>query len=116
MTDKYINVLDFSDDPWGRDESDNPETSGAAFREQYLVDAFKYNDTVTVDFSSLQDIPDSAWLGGAFVGLVKKDGFSYKEVFDKLQILPNDDFYPKMIFRILELAKEEEIRLGVFNG
>lgn len=116
MTNIYIDVFTFSDDPWGRSIEENPDSSGEVFRNKILRDAFRNNDTVIVDFSKLSSIPDSAFLGGAFVGLVKFDGFSYDEILQKLVILPNDGYYPKLITRILTLAKEEEIKLGMLNG
>lgn len=112
----YIDVNEFSNDPWGRDASDNPDSSGELFRQKYLVDAFRNSNKVIVDFSHLDMIPDSGFIGEAFVGLVKKEKFSYQEIFNKLTILPEDGFYPNLVFRILELAKKEEIELGIFNG
>ena len=109
-----IDILDFSDDPWGRTyEEDNPTSNGNAFRTAFLTDAFRKYDKVTVDFSKLRDVPDSAFLGGAFVNLIKEDGFTYEEVLDKLVVLPDDGYYPKLIRRIIELARDENKRLGL---
>lgn len=111
----YIDVNKFSNDPWGRDASDNPDSSGELFRQTCLVNAFQQSNKVTVDFSHLEMIPDSGFIGEAFVGLVKKENFSYKEVYEKLKVLPEDGFYPNLVFRILDLAKKEEIELGILN-
>ena len=112
MKEININVgKDFSSDPWGRYVSDNPISSGQAFREQFLVNAFKSAEKVTVDFSGLEYIPDSSFLGEAFVGLVKVDNFSYDEVLNKLVILPKDGFYPELIARLFSLAKNENLIL-----
>lgn len=114
MSEIIIDVAEFSNDPWGRDESDNTVSSGRAFRLEYLLDAFKNeaNTKITVDFSRLDLIPDTAFLGGAFVGLVKEDGFSYENVLSRLNILPKDNFLPPLVQRILELAQKEEIELA----
>ncbi|MCT8655349.1 STAS-like domain-containing protein [Glaesserella parasuis] len=112
MTEKIINVCkDFSTDPWGRFVTDNPLSSGEAFRKEYLLQAFKENDKVTVDFSDLEYVPDSSFLGEAFIGLVKSDHFSYEEVLSKLNILPKDGFYPELIKRLFMLAKNENVIL-----
>lgn len=109
---KYIDIVEFSNDPWGRTDEDNPISNGNAFRRQFLTEAFRIHDTVTVDFSKLRDVPDSAFLGGSFVNLIKEDGFSYDEVLRKLIILPDDGFYPKLVRRIIELARDEHKRVG----
>lgn len=113
MSELTIDVSAFSNDPWGRDENDNPTTNGRAFRQQYLLGAFNdaANKKITVDFSKLDFIPDSAFLGGAFVGLAKENGFSYEDILNRLDILPKDGYFPELVKRILELAQEEEIRL-----
>ena len=113
MSEITIDVSAFSDDPWGRDENDNPTTNGRAFRQQYLLEAFNNanNERITVDFSNLDFIPDSAFLGGAFVGLIKENQFSYENVLTRLNILPKDGYLPELVKRILELARDEEIRL-----
>ena len=109
---KCIDILDFSDDPWGRSAEDNPDSNGNDFRKRFLTDAFRTSDKVTVDFSKLRDVPDSAFLGGSFVNLIKEDGFSYEEVLDKLVILPEDGFLPKLVRRIIELARDEHKRVS----
>lgn len=108
-----IDVSQFSDDPWGRDEQDNPISSGAAFRKQYLIEAFNQYDKVIVDFSKLQDMPDSGFLGESFVGLVKHDGFTYEEVLKKLVVLPQDEFYPITVEQIITLARDEYKRVNM---
>lgn len=45
-----IDILDFSNDPWGRTYEDNPTSNGNAFRTAFLTDAFRKYDKVTVDF------------------------------------------------------------------
>ncbi|WGE53760.1 hypothetical protein [Actinobacillus equuli] len=114
MTDITIDVSIFSSDPWGRDESDNTVSSGRAFRLKHLLEPFNNSaiTKITVDFSKLDLIPDTAFLGGAFVGLVKENGFSYENVMSRLNILPKDGFLPQLVQRILELAQKEEIELA----
>ncbi|MBH2056315.1 DUF4325 domain-containing protein [Neisseria meningitidis] len=109
---KYIDILEFSNDPWGRSVEDNPDSNGNDFRKRFLTDAFRTADKVTVDFSKLRDVPDSAFLGGSFVNLIKEDGFSYDEVLQKLVILPADGFLPQLVRRIIELARDEHKRVA----
>ncbi len=108
---KVIDILNFSSDPWGRSKEDNPDSNGNDFRQQFLIDAFRDYDSVTVDFSGLRDMPDTAFLGGAFVNLIKEDGFTYEEVLSKLVVLPEDGFYPELVRRIIELARDEHKRM-----
>ena len=110
MKEIKINVCkEFSTDPWGRHISDNPLSSGEAFRKNFLVKAFTENDRVTIDFSDLEYVPDSSFLGESFVGLVKENGFSYDDVLNKLDVLPKDGFYPELINRLITLAKNEKV-------
>ncbi|WP_424411429.1 STAS-like domain-containing protein [Pasteurella sp. PK-2025] len=103
-----IKLIDFSSDPWGRDASENPESNGEMFRKQYLVDAFKTQDSVVVDFSDLDLIVDSSFIGSAFIGLVKKEGFHYDEILSKLHILPEDSIYPHMINTMFSIEKQKD--------
>lgn len=113
MTTKTINVLkDFSDDPWGRDESENPISSGKKFRIELLKENFKKFEHIVVDFSDLIVIPDSSFLGEAFIGLVKKEGYSYEDVAKKITILPAESIYSNTVAQMLNDAKREDIRLG----
>lgn len=52
-----IDILDFSDDPWGRTYEDNPTSNGNAFRTAFLTDAFRKYDKVTVDFPNYATFP-----------------------------------------------------------
>jgi len=110
-----IDILDFSDDPWGRDATENPISNGEKFRNEFLINAFKNYDDVTVDFSKLETIPDSSFLGESFVGLVKKEGFSYDSILKKLTVLPSNSIYSSSIEKMLRDAKEEDINLGLLK-
>lgn len=110
MKEITINIFkDFSTDPWGRYISDNPISSGQLFRENFLIKAFSENDKVIVDFSGLEYVPDSSFIGEAFVGLNKVNHLSYEEILKKLEILPKDGFYPELVKRIINLARNENI-------
>ncbi len=104
MTKIKINVKEFSDDPFGRDDNDGP-FNGDKFRREYLSKAFKEYDKVIVDFSGLQAFPGTSFIGSAFIGLMTRDGVPYEMIRSKLDVLPKDSVYPESINMILELQK-----------
>lgn len=103
-----IKVLNFSDDPWGRDASENPVSNGEKFRKEWVLPAVREFDHVTVDFSDLMVIPDSSFLGEAFIGLVKKEGYSYDDVKNKITILPAESIYSSSVENMLSVAQRED--------
>lgn len=104
MTEIKIDVKNFSDDPFGRDDNDGP-FNGDRFRREYLSNALKQYDKVIVDFDGLQAFPGTSFIGSAFVGLMTIDKIPYQVLMDKLEILPKDSIYPESINMILNLQK-----------
>ena len=72
---KTINLVsDFSDDPFGRDERDGPN-SGERFREEFLKPAIREGyDLIVVDLNGASY--GSSFLEEAFGGLLRSDEFS----------------------------------------
>lgn len=109
-----LRIADYSADPWGRNEQDNAQgLNGQRFRESYLLPALQNHETVIVDFDGLHDLLDSAFLGGVFVDLVKKNEFSYDDVRNRVHIKANQKYYQNTIARLLELAQTEPQRVQV---
>lgn len=102
-----INVLnDFSADPWGRFRTDNPVSSGEEFRERLLNPAFQNYEKVIVDFTGIEFTPDTSFLGESFIGLVKRNGWSYEDINQKLQLV-GSDFLVQLVSRLINNAKNE---------
>lgn len=83
-------VNDFSQSPYGRNEDDvTPEeykNTGKAFRETLLAPALrdKSNDKVIVILTGYNRYGRS-FLDEAFGGLIRKDGFTYQELLERLE-------------------------------
>ena len=108
-----LHVANYSNDPWGRNAEDNAKgLNGALFREEYLLPALEKAQTVIIDYNGLRDYLDSAFLGGVFVDLVKKNGFSYDEVRNRVKVQADLNYYPITVSRLLELAETEQDRLA----
>ncbi len=108
-----LRIADYSNDPWGRNDEDNAKgLNGASFREKYLLPALEKSQTVIIDFNGLRDYLDSAFLGGVFVDLVKKNGFTYDQVRDRVKIHADFQYYPLTVGKILDLAESEQERLA----
>lgn len=88
MTEKTIIIAEeFSPSPIGRYRTDS-DTSGEAFRVDFLVPALKKFDKVTVDLDGT-DGYGSSFLEEAFGGLIRNEGFTEKQIKNKLTIVSN---------------------------
>jgi len=105
MKEKEISVYkDFSPLAFGRDENDGPN-SGKRFRDEFLIPIWNEYDKIKIDFSEFEASPGSSFLSSAFLELISKCGFSYKEVKQKLDIYPKDSVYPSSVEYLLDRAK-----------
>lgn len=103
-----IRILDFSDDPWGRDAKDNSVSSGERFRIEFLRDPLRAGKSLFIDFNGLDYLPDSAFLGGAFVDLVKIDRFTYDRILSDVDIIPEE--IKSLVVRQLNTARNQEAK------
>jgi hypothetical protein len=92
MNDKVIVLVkDFHEKPYGRyiTDADGCEfTSGEVFRINHLVPALRNFDHVTVDLNGYNRYGRS-FLDEAFGGLIREEGFTGKELDEKLTIIHN---------------------------
>lgn len=106
MTEKIIVIAnDFSPSPIGRYRTDS-ETSGEAFRVDLLAPALRNFDHVIVDLDGT-DGYGSSFLEEAFGGLVREEGFSEKQIKNKLKIISNRISYK---IRVWTYIAEEQGR------
>ena len=88
----YFDLSKFSKTPFGRftqkDENNNDiqnPHSGEAFRailKPILIQAMKNSEQVTIDFDNVEYGIGSSFLEEAFGGLVRKEGFTAKELLE----------------------------------
>lgn len=86
---KKISVIkDFSKKPYGRYPSDGAG-NGEAFRKTHLVPALNENDKVIVDLTGYNRYGRS-FIDEAFGGLIREEGFSKKQLDNKLEYHHDD--------------------------
>lgn len=76
-------VKEFSDEPFGRFETDGPN-NGSRFRTDFLIPALEEFDAVTVDLSGA--FYGSSWLEEVFGGLVRYGHFDAEHLHRRLEI------------------------------
>lgn len=98
-----INIArDFSKYPGGRYTSDGKFT-GQRFREEVLVPALRQYNKVTIEFDEASGF-GSSFLEEAFGGLVRVEGFTAKDIEDRIQIKTEDEDLDYAVRRYIQDA------------
>lgn len=103
-----IRIAEFSPVPFGRYPTDG-NFSGQRFRREKLRVPFK-DDTVTsvqIDFNDIVPV-GSSFLDESFGGLIRDEGMSFEQVWNKLEIISNFPLYKIQIENILREAEKEK--------
>ncbi|MEC8904544.1 MAG: STAS-like domain-containing protein [Pseudomonadota bacterium] len=101
-----LNVSEFTKDAFNRFIEDG-DGSGEEFRIKVLSPALKQNDKVTVNLDGIHDEYGSSFLVEAFANLIRKSGFSYEELKQKLELRSENLRWPKEIWRYIDEAKKD---------
>lgn len=99
---------DFTDTPLGRYASDG-SFSGERFRDEYLLPALKGDEQVSVIIDDVEGY-GSSFLEEAFGGLVRKHGFTAKELHSKLIVVCESvayQLYKILIWKYIDEARPE---------
>ena len=102
----YLEVSDFTKDAFNRFIEDG-DGSGEGFRIEILSPALKSYDTVTVNLDGIHDEYGSSFLVEAFANLIRKSGFSYDELKQKLELKSENLRWSKEIWRYIDEAKKD---------
>lgn len=98
-----INIAkEFSPYPYGRLKKYS-DTSGEAFRENFLIPTLKEYDQVKIILDGTEGY-GSSFLDEAFANLIRNNGLSKEEVLKKLEFVSKDD--PSLIDEILLYINE----------
>lgn len=102
-----IRVADFSPVPFGRYPTDG-NFSGQRFRRERLKNAFQNskNEKIQVDFNGIVPV-GSSFLDESFGGLIRDEGMSFEEIWERLEIISDFPIYEIQIKNILQDAEEE---------
>lgn len=97
-----IKVAEFSKTPYGRTEEDGAY-NGKRFRLQHLKPAYGKNTTekISVDFNDIVP-PGSSFLDEAFAGLIRYEGMTLDEVWNRLEIISDFPLYEIQIKGFLD--------------
>lgn len=102
MNEVLISIAtDFSKTPAGRFSTDGP-SSGEAFRKRLLEPSLRKNARIVVDLNNTLGF-GSSFLEEAFGGLVR-DGFSARELHEKLEVKTNLQTYKNRIWQYINEA------------
>jgi len=103
-----INLIDqFSKSPYGRDELDDKENNGKAFRQKFLVKELKDHKKVTVILDGYNRYGRS-FLDEAFAGLIRDEGFTLEQIKKILEIKHRSNpIFEAIIKERMESAEEE---------
>lgn len=109
MSNKIIDIKDFSMTPYGRYPSDGPD-NGQVFRTKFLLPAFQDPDvdTVTVKLDSVSSGYEygSSFLEEAFGGLVRDEGIPVADVLKRLEVVTKFSDYVAEIEMYIERAAQ----------
>ncbi|MES2737245.1 MAG: STAS-like domain-containing protein [Verrucomicrobiota bacterium] len=107
---KHICIAnDFSISPSGREPDDGP-FNGQRFREELLVPALQTNEKVSVRIDEVEGY-GSSFLEEAFGGLVRQDGFTAKQLEQKLELVADKQkfkIYTDVIWYHIRSARPEK--------
>ncbi|WP_440875015.1 STAS-like domain-containing protein [Thalassotalea sp. PLHSN55] len=85
MSTVTINVIDYTNDPFGRYQSDG-EGNGAEFRDNYIVPELEKGNDLIINLDGiLDDEYNSSFLDEAFANLIRKKGYKYSELCKRLK-------------------------------
>lgn len=104
---QYLSIAkDFSEFPAGREPDDGPN-SGERFREEKLVPLLNAsNDKIEINLNDTMGY-GSSFLDEAFGGLLRNNGFTMRQLKDRLTFIDSRVIYEKMIWTYIE---EESMR------
>lgn len=96
-----INIAkDFSDMPYGRYSRDS-EDSGERFRKEFLVPALQRHEKVIVQMDGALGY-GSSFLDEVFAGLVRDEGYSKKDVLERVVIDSSLESIKKSIIKYVK--------------
>lgn len=97
MIDHVINIgKDFSDEPYGRYQTDG-DSNGTTFREDFLLPALKKYKKIQIILDDAEGY-GSSFLDEAFGGLVRLHGFTTEDLLNRFEFISNSD--PSLIIEV----------------
>ena len=102
----HLSVIKFSTTPFGRYREDG-SGNGETYRKEYLLPVLKSGASVIVDLDGTEQGYGSSFLVEAFANLIRKEGYSLKEIKERITFKSEDSDLLEEIDYYLKEASEE---------
>jgi hypothetical protein len=110
-----LNVSDYSKDPFGRYLSDG-EGNGEEYRKKFLVPELKKGNSLIINLDGINDEYGSSFLVEAFANLIRKEGFEYNDIKNRVKFVSeNKDWLEEIDYYLEEVKKENQGKILLKN-